>query len=644
LQSFAQTASPTSTVSPTVPPTVSERALIRHATAWSLNHSDAAAWSRSLPTFFSEQALKQSPWYSYLQQVYGGSTSFTFPVRLSTFNIFYDDFLPLKWKQKMKVRQSLEDGFPMQYRELHRPLADWYDPSLVAQHRGGDGRTNVTWVYMYEHSICRFSSWPHINMSSGKKLADPSLVWPSLTAGGAPSALLPYKSHSLVEVMHTCCDDGNKNMTHEQTKTAGYWTYLAIGSGIYLDLGVTKVFADYMDAFEEIGQTTKDPNSNDFAGLVLEARRRGYDTLQFTHRCELSYRYEILDVRVDDAFMDGTPCRTGESAAAPFRSGWGGSKACLCRASQNNNMCLNCVHDEAPNPMSPGFPYCPLNLELEASQQKVSAQPLLSPAAKVKASIIHSTWGRRNTAAWRDCEDRAHDEKEGGEFGLCSLCVFSKEMRCAYILIPKAASTTVGQVFTRQSKANREYNCKALHSMRDFLRIKNLTTFTFLRNPLSRIVSAYNTITSRGLWFATNVTNGRELFGPEVPDNKTDSILWQKHGVKTILHWLLVIERYGWESEELAWDAHLIPQRYYIHKSTLEVDRYFCVEDIQSGFASLGMSHYLSPLSRGNAYEHSATMPAIKIDLKSAITGEILQRIGRLYKADLALWRTHCGG
>jgi hypothetical protein len=52
-----------------------------------------------------------------------------------------------------------------------------------------------------------------------------------------------FPDNALVEIMHTCCD-GNQN---------GYFSYLAKGSGIFVDLGRTKVFVDHMPAFAFFG-------------------------------------------------------------------------------------------------------------------------------------------------------------------------------------------------------------------------------------------------------------------------------------------------------------------------------------------------------------------------------------------------------
>jgi len=118
-----------------------------------------------------------------------------------------------------------------------------------------------------------------------------------------------FPSNSKIEVMHTCCDDIRN----------GFWMYLAIGSGISIDLGNTMVFADHQAALSALGLDAW--NTEDFSQMVIKARERGWDTIQFTHRCEGTYKYEVLDVRTTSMPTATGPCPT---SSAKYHSGWKG--------------------------------------------------------------------------------------------------------------------------------------------------------------------------------------------------------------------------------------------------------------------------------------------------------------------------------
>ena len=100
----------------------------------------------------------------------------------------------------------------------------------------------------------------------------------------------------------------------------------ARGSGIYLDIGSTAAFRDH----DQLAALCKIPCQDgvcDPVALTSCGRRQGYDTVQFTHRNEYIFKYEILDTRETKTQTDGCP---EPVAAARFTSGWGGVLPCVC--------------------------------------------------------------------------------------------------------------------------------------------------------------------------------------------------------------------------------------------------------------------------------------------------------------------------
>ena len=118
-----------------------------------------------------------------------------------------------------------------------------------------------------------------------------------------------FPSHSRVEGVHTGVG--------ERSGGCGFWLYHAPGSGVYLDLGRTQVFAEQWDALVFFtGCDQGAPAENEIEAktpgncsayikqrtmvvdgrsvldrpfrreIYLRARARGLDTLQFTHRAE----------------------------------------------------------------------------------------------------------------------------------------------------------------------------------------------------------------------------------------------------------------------------------------------------------------------------------------------------------------------
>eukprot|EP01049_Picozoa_sp_SAG25_P014980 SAG25_NODE_2862_length_1345_cov_5.800963_1_plen_423_part_01 len=303
--------------------------------AWPAN-----SWPFSLPTFANQTALEASTgWYRYLRAVYGMDTQFTFPIEVRQFNYFYRALLPHADRERLH-RSPVYYGAASWGRHKPPSIGDvltvydtWFDPSMSATHRQTQPKdippiANV-WIYMYDEPR--------------------TCGWGDTSVGNAPLALSDgFADNTLVEVTHSCCDDINNPNDN------GYWMLLARGSGVFVDLGRTRVFTDHHEAFAFFGHP-EIRNIGSYQNIVVPARAAGYDTIQFTHRCERLFKFEVLDVRAPAFPGEGRDnvCRHSHSSAAAHRSGWGGQKACEC--TETNMACLNCMVNGLP------FPPCPDN-------------------------------------------------------------------------------------------------------------------------------------------------------------------------------------------------------------------------------------------------------------------------------------------
>ena len=112
----------------------------------------------------------------------------------------------------------------------------------------------------------------------------------------------------MLKSMHTCACDR------------------ARGSGIYLDLGNTAVYRDH-DGLAALCNIPCDDGTCDPVALAACGRHQGFDTVQFTHRNEYIFKYEILDTRETKTQSDG--CFEA-AAATRFTRGWRGVLPCVC--------------------------------------------------------------------------------------------------------------------------------------------------------------------------------------------------------------------------------------------------------------------------------------------------------------------------
>jgi hypothetical protein len=238
----------------------------------------------TLPVFETLQELENSPWKEYFLKVYNElPPESDFPIRIGDFSILYDEAPIDKPRYVRWIGQC-----PMFENELYSNMSLTNDPP------------GTTWVYH-------------------------------------PPPFKPLEG--LVEVTH-CADSF---ITTYETK--GMWMYSAPGSGVYYDLGRTIAFNEHKDAVAHfLNRKCKDFSLlhgyieciDDFSDLITEASKN-YDSIQFLAHGDMrcgNTAVEIMSLKN----VGDYPCGN-KSGKGLFRSGWKGSRECVC---DTTKLCLNC--------------------------------------------------------------------------------------------------------------------------------------------------------------------------------------------------------------------------------------------------------------------------------------------------------------
>ncbi len=142
----------------------------------------------------------------------------------------------------------------------------------------------------------------------------------------------PLPSNSWVEISH-CANKVAKNR-----EKVGAWYYYAPGSGVYLNLGKTKVYQKHPDAVKDILKETCFDSECDkfYPKLFKTAKEQGYDTIQFLNHTDMRCGNTAIEI-VDTAGVGTFAC--GDSKPGKFRTGYQATLPCVC---DNKKLCSNC--------------------------------------------------------------------------------------------------------------------------------------------------------------------------------------------------------------------------------------------------------------------------------------------------------------
>ena len=315
----------TTAVTPQLPAEPLPTVLPRIPPSWHKTMREGRAARRheiNSTVFRSLRKLRGSSWFAYLDAIYGVS-SLTFPFALSHLEFFWvlDKPLPKHFYDPALPSHLGQVALGMSTFWSKAQQGDRENPSLGDVFELVEGPPKSLFVYLFP----AMAGWGSTLAMSGRGRT----IVPFRYDRGFPN-------DAKVEGVHTGWS--------ERSGRCGYWLYLARGSGIYLALGQTMVFAEQSDALdfftgcETAGNCStyekKQPKIIDGRHVLdrpfrreiyLRARARGLDTLQFTHRSEGMYRFEIVDLRVPDGKVtDSCGYRPALSA------GWKGTRPCAC--------------------------------------------------------------------------------------------------------------------------------------------------------------------------------------------------------------------------------------------------------------------------------------------------------------------------
>lgn len=252
------------------------------------------------PSFQSLADLQADPWGTYFSFLYGEISDMGFPLCVGDFWMFYGDLL----SQAGVTNIPESEGDCPRGAYSHYKSNNFYAP-------GG-----VSW------------SW-HPGPWHG---------WPN---------------NSWVEVIHRAESGGIEDH--------GGWMLYAKGSGVWLNLGRTVVFAEYDEVFDRFAKDehtaedwSEENQGTPFTKMIANAIAQGYDSIQLVNHPDSAYsacgnrgdlspamNVEIISLRATGTFA----CMAEQGTFEQLRVGWQGRMGkCDCDASKEHLNCKRFIH------------------------------------------------------------------------------------------------------------------------------------------------------------------------------------------------------------------------------------------------------------------------------------------------------------
>lgn len=200
--------------------------------------------------FHSRAELERAGWAQYFEQVYGLGTM-RFPFDLGTLHWWKSDWMPRLELLKVHALGQIWGTHTATYGQWYKHDGiGWKNDNRAPVEKG-----DVWRVYRRHNGVCHQAGGPPW---SEDRAADcnpcSAAIRECALSKGVPD-------HGVIEVTHKCCDGLGEG--------GGYWMYFAPGSGVFLNVGKTRVIQD---------RAGPEWSSCGYACL----KSRGYDSLQVT--------------------------------------------------------------------------------------------------------------------------------------------------------------------------------------------------------------------------------------------------------------------------------------------------------------------------------------------------------------------------
>eukprot|EP01084_Bolivina_argentea_P154007 268488_1 len=238
-----------------------------------------------------------------------------------------------------------------------------------------------------------------------------------------------------------------------------------------------------------------------------------------------------------------------------------------------------------------------------------------------------------------------------------NLCGYNNEYNLMYLYIPKCGSTTFRYLVWPNSTNKTTIDGVLCHNNTIVNKNKKYFKFTFIREPISRIMSGYHTIISG--YNSIYVKNSEYYNGVDIPSDINNITLWRIH-LNDEMKLILDLLNKHYTDYNYIWNQHIIPITEFIKGHENELDFIGCVYRNKDDNRTLHDFHYIYKKTK---YEVFNVGKSIKKNYHSKTSGhndttvcpnvtqyadykylsqENKQRIRKFYADDFKLFNKFC--